>query len=190
VPARRACEAAEAGQMRLHRYGPGRTLWLRSDSPRSGERYDYLADATVRRTAMTGIDLFHVGVLVKDLDETVSRFSDLLQLSFEPPRTMEVVVDEGAGARARTIRVSYSLEGPPCLELIECQDDGLWGYQHGVGLHHVGAWDGYLPQRLRNLAQVGAVGRRWRSVTTCGSEVLARSPLAAWGRIDFDIKVA
>jgi hypothetical protein len=58
---------------------------------RHGRTVDYLADATVRRTAMTGIELFHVGVLVKDLDETVARFSDLLQLSFEPPRTMEVV---------------------------------------------------------------------------------------------------
>lgn len=91
---------------------------------------------------MTAIELFHVGVLVGDLEGAISRFSARLGLTFETPRAIDVVVEEGGSGRPRTVRVAYSIEGPPFVELIESQPDGLWGRHHGEGLHHVGGWDG------------------------------------------------
>ena len=104
---------------------------------------------------MTAIELFHVGILVDDLDAALARYSSVLHLTFEAPRRLDVVVEESGEARPRRVRVAYSIEGPPFLELIESQADGLWGHQHGEGLHHVGAWDGDLIRRWEELAGIG-----------------------------------
>jgi hypothetical protein len=104
---------------------------------------------------MTATDLYHVGILVRDLDEGMRRFSTLLGLTFEVSRIVIVNTEESGQSHPRELKVTYSIEGPPFLELIESQEDGLWGAHHGEGLHHIGSWESDLGSRLAALADEG-----------------------------------
>lgn len=104
---------------------------------------------------MTASNLFHVGILVPDLDEAIERFAEVLGLSFKEPAVAHVDrFEQGASVEALDLRISWSIEGPPYLELLESQDNsGLYGHHH-EGLHHVGLWEPdpeALIGRLRNL---------------------------------------
>ena len=104
---------------------------------------------------MTATNLFHVGILVPDLDEAVARFTEVLGLSFKEPAVAHVDrFEQGSSVEALDLRISWSIQGPPYLELLESQDNsGLYGHPH-EGLHHVGLWEPdpeALIDRLRNL---------------------------------------
>lgn len=105
---------------------------------------------------MTATNLYHVGVIVKDIREAMSHFGHLLGLTFGEPRSIPLENLEELGAvTQRTITVVYSNEGPPFLELIEAQEDGLWGIQNGEGLHHVGSYEDDLAGRVGELLAEG-----------------------------------
>ena len=55
---------------------------------------------------------FHVGILVKDIEAAAADFIALLGVEFEPVHAQQV----GTGD---TVRLCYSLQGPPYLELME-----------------------------------------------------------------------
>ncbi|MFT4265243.1 MAG: VOC family protein [Nocardioides sp.] len=74
---------------------------------------------------------FHVGVLVRDIDEAVRDFSEVLGIEFEDILTAPVATGE-------TIRCCYSYGGPPMLELVEATGTGIWRPDLGEGLHHLG----------------------------------------------------
>jgi catechol 2,3-dioxygenase-like lactoylglutathione lyase family enzyme len=74
---------------------------------------------------------FHVGILVRDIDQAIDDFGRLLGVRFEPVRTGTVVSGEQN-------RYCYSLAGPPMLELVEMVGDGTWSPSQGEGLHHIG----------------------------------------------------
>ena len=40
--------------------------------------------------------------------------------------------------------------------MIEAQDGGLWGRQHGEGLHHIGVYQDQLEARILELPGLGA----------------------------------
>jgi hypothetical protein len=87
------------------------------------------------------VQLYHVGVLVHDLEVAQATFSQLLGVSFGP--VIEVPTGPSNVGVATTdarddLRVVLSREGPMYLELIEAQDFGLWGRQLGEGVHHIG----------------------------------------------------
>jgi catechol 2,3-dioxygenase-like lactoylglutathione lyase family enzyme len=75
------------------------------------------------------VPFFHVGVLVKDIDQAAADFGELLGLRFEP------------------VRFCYSLPGPPFIELVQMADTslGIWGPEQGEGLHHIAFADPDVP---------------------------------------------
>ena len=79
----------------------------------------------------------HIGVLVDDLDEAIERWTRL-GLTFMEPKTVRVerLVENGTET-AFDLRITFSYEGPPRWELLEAVGDGVYGAQHGEGLHHV-----------------------------------------------------
>jgi hypothetical protein len=87
-------------------------------------------------------ELYHVGILVFDLETAVASFSVALDLAFEDPRSLPLDgrLADNHLVSDRELRVSYSTSGAMRLELIEAQEDGVWGRQHGEGVHHIGAW--------------------------------------------------
>lgn len=91
---------------------------------------------------MTATNLFHVGILVPDIREAATRFSDVLGITFRDPAIAHVDrFDQGGRIEALDLRITWSIEGPPYLELLESQDnEGLYGTLQ-EGLHHVGLWE-------------------------------------------------
>jgi catechol 2,3-dioxygenase-like lactoylglutathione lyase family enzyme len=86
------------------------------------------------------VPFFHVGVLVRDIDQATADFGQILGLRFEPVRSAPLVTGE-------TMRFCYSLAGPPYLELVQMAATslGIWGPEEGEGLHHIAFADPDVP---------------------------------------------
>jgi catechol 2,3-dioxygenase-like lactoylglutathione lyase family enzyme len=106
---------------------------------------------------MTGIPASHVGFIVKDIDVAIKRFSEILGVTFNPPKT--VTLDHLYNPdeeRTGTITVAYSVEGPPHYELIQGEDHGIYSmHGGGEGMHHVGVWEHDIETRMAELAEKG-----------------------------------
>lgn len=107
---------------------------------------------------MTATNLFHIGVLVPNLDKAMDRFSDALGLTFMDPAVAHVdAFEQASGMSVLDLRITWSKEGPPYLELLESQDNhGLYG-RHLEGLHHVGLWEPDPAKLMERLEGMGLV---------------------------------
>lgn len=101
-------------------------------------------------------DIFHVGILVDDLDEAIDRYGRTLGLTFgaRQDRCLSVGMD---GAPVDTdLSLVYSHQGPPYIELMQANPGvGIWGAHRSPGFHHVGAWVDDLDGRVAELAAQG-----------------------------------
>jgi catechol 2,3-dioxygenase-like lactoylglutathione lyase family enzyme len=105
---------------------------------------------------MTATSLYHVGILVDDLDAAIEHFSALLGLHFRPVKTarMEGMTMYGQ-VETRELTLTCSREGPPHVELIQAHEDGIWGIHHGEGVHHIGGWQEGIDERVAELLGQG-----------------------------------
>jgi catechol 2,3-dioxygenase-like lactoylglutathione lyase family enzyme len=105
-----------------------------------------------------GPELYHTGLVVPDVREAAERYRDLLGLRFATFResTMNVVVD-GAPRQAELL-VTYSIDGPPYLELIEERSGGVWAAD-ALGLNHIGFWAPDFLEAARRLTESGLPAR-------------------------------
>lgn len=107
----------------------------------------------------TGLDFYHVGLVVPDLGIAMRTYTELFGFGWArvgPPRTHHVVVD--GVRRDAEIVVTYSLQGPPHLELIEERTGGIWAAE-GSGLNHVGFWAPDLGEAVRRFTDAGFPAR-------------------------------
>src|ERR1041385_6883945 len=82
---------------------------------------------------------YHVAFLVADIKAGIEDFGTALGLTFRPVQTLITEpLPNGEGERA--VLSSYSYEGPPYVQLIEAQPDGVYGIANGEGFHHFGVW--------------------------------------------------
>ncbi len=106
---------------------------------------------------MPATAVFHIGLLVHDIDAAKRRLRELLRMEFKETQTLPVALEWGGQRREVDVTFVYSVGGPPFVELIQTQDnDGPFGKHHGEGLHHVAAWETDLEQRLAAAAALGA----------------------------------
>ena len=86
------------------------------------------------------VPFFHVGVLVRDIEQAAVDFGKLLGLRFEPVRSAPLVTGE-------PMRFCCSLPGLPFIELVQMADTslGIWGPEQGEGLHHLAFADPDVP---------------------------------------------
>jgi len=105
---------------------------------------------------MTAAPFFHVGILVNDLDAAIKRFSEVMDVSFVEPVVAHVdYLEESWRTSPCDLRVAYTNQGPPYIELLEAQGDGIYGVHQGEGVHHVGVWDPDCEARLEALQKRG-----------------------------------
>jgi len=100
--------------------------------------------------------MFHIGILVPDLESAAHQLSSLLDVTFVQPMVARADVFDDRGAkRELELLITYSREGPPHLELLQSQGaDGLYAPpEHG--LHHVGLWEPDPEAVVRRLAALG-----------------------------------
>lgn len=95
----------------------------------------------------------HTALAVPDLDAAMSSYSSLLGLTWARPqqRTMDIRTDHGD--ISAQIRFTYSIEGPPHLELIQGEEGTVWA--PADGLHHIGVWTDQLSEDAEALSQRG-----------------------------------
>jgi hypothetical protein len=97
---------------------------------------------------------FHVGYVVSDLDEAMEQLTVSAGLSWASTRTLPTTLRTPAGEVSATVCLTYSVQGPPYLELIEEQPGTIWGNEHR-GFHHLGYWSGRFADDIGTLTRAG-----------------------------------
>ena len=99
--------------------------------------------------------LFHVGVLVPDLEAAMTELSEGLGISWAAviEREQQIWTPEH-GASATALRFTYSCEGPQHIELLQGASGTFWDANTRPGLHHHGVWvDDIAAETERRVAQ-------------------------------------
>lgn len=126
---------------------------------------------------MLGVDgdLFHVGVLVPDLDaamQEMSRSHGVTWASVQD-RTMSVWLPERGDSTFR-LALTYSCEGPVHVELMQGEAGSPWDVAAHTGLHHFGYWVDDVGDETERLVAQG-----WTI------ELAAAPPEARYGRFTY-----
>jgi catechol 2,3-dioxygenase-like lactoylglutathione lyase family enzyme len=98
--------------------------------------------------------MFHVGIVVPNLEEAQRRFTDLLGLQWGPRFDIEAPFydREGRDIGAR-LKFAYSTE-PPYLELIQEQPGTPWVCNEHSNLHHIGFYADDVPAQSARLEEI------------------------------------
>lgn len=101
-----------------------------------------------------GMDLYHVGLTVPDLHEAMELYTAAFGFEWATvhERTPTVIVD--GEPREAEIAVTYSVQGPPYLELVQESRGDVWGAA-GLSLTHVGFWVEDVEAAMRGLEGMG-----------------------------------
>ena len=84
-------------------------------------------------------DLFHVGIVVEDLDAALDEFRVMLGYEWCPVFAIETPVVLPQGEVMIDLRFAYS-KTEPRLELIRAVPGTPWIPAEGSGIHHLGYW--------------------------------------------------
>ncbi len=95
----------------------------------------------------------HFALAVPDIEEAMRGFEETLGLSFARLTEMSTIVEVDGEPVAIPLLVTYSVEGPPHLELIEGPAGTVW--EPAAGIHHVGVWSEDLAGDVDELAAAG-----------------------------------
>jgi hypothetical protein len=100
---------------------------------------------------------FHFGVLVSDLNAAIAEFGARLRVNFTKPTIAHCAnfLDVGGNRRVLDLKVAYSMTSEPYYELLEVQQQGLYGPANGLGFHHVGVWEENCEARVSELVGRG-----------------------------------
>jgi hypothetical protein len=105
-----------------------------------------------------GLDLYHIGLVVPDVREAMEQYSTAFGFTWARiHESMQEVIADGERRRAE-IAVTYSMQGPPYLELVQERRGSIWG-EDGFALSHVGFWAADLGAGKRALDETGLVAR-------------------------------
>lgn len=119
--------------------------------------------------------IHHIGILVSDLEAAVERWTAVTGFTFDAIaryRTDHYVDDSAPGEHLSDVRIAFSHNGPPYIELMEFFGDGTHSPELGEGVHHlgfVGLEDAAAV--LAHLEEIG-VGVNGRALDAGGSTIL------------------
>jgi catechol 2,3-dioxygenase-like lactoylglutathione lyase family enzyme len=99
--------------------------------------------------------MYHVGVVVEDLDAAVADFTAQLGMSWAPLQNRELTVRHKGRLVTTDLRFTYSVEGPPHLELIEAAATAGTPWEPAGAMHHVGFWAEDLTATAASLQTAG-----------------------------------
>lgn len=99
-------------------------------------------------------NFFHVGYVVPDLDKAMERLGACAGLRWAAVRVIPVTVRTPAGDTSVQVSLTYSVQGPPYLELIAQQPGTVWGSEY-CGLHHLAYWSSRLTEDVDALTRAG-----------------------------------
>jgi hypothetical protein len=97
--------------------------------------------------------MFHIGVIVEDLERGMAEWSDMLGLRWRSLVSGVSEIHRGGVVTAMPILAVYSVDGPVHLELIALARGTVWDV---LGLHHVGYWSDDVAADIDRLVAGGA----------------------------------
>ncbi len=82
----------------------------------------------------------HVGIVTPDIEALAGELTRTLGVRF--PASQEQVVEWRSGTEVgrSPVRLTWSVEGPPHLELLQGPAGTVWAAQGASHLHHLGYW--------------------------------------------------
>lgn len=98
---------------------------------------------------------FHVGIVVADLDAAKKELTRAIGVRWRPERCGTRQIRLRHEVRALTMRLNYSVEGPPFIELIEAVPGTLWELAGHGHAHHLGFWSDDLRRESDRLTNLG-----------------------------------
>ena len=107
---------------------------------------------------MTSRLIEHIGILVTDLEAAIERWEAVTGYTFSPIaryRTARYTDSSDAAPHDHDARISFSLEGPPRIELMEVTGSGTHGAAE-LGVHHL-AFQG-VGDSAGEIEQLAALG--------------------------------
>jgi hypothetical protein len=101
-------------------------------------------------------DLYHTGIVVRDLDAAKGELHATLGVAWRDPIRYELPVLLEDGTRNVDFHAVYSVEGPHYLELVQAIEDTLWSTSGPGQAHHLGYWTDDVAGTSRALERAGA----------------------------------
>jgi hypothetical protein len=98
---------------------------------------------------MPGSPHFHVGILVPNIEQAIEELSTVLGANWTE------VLERPAGQWQ--LRVAFTRDGPPFIELIEGPPDSPWASPDGPRMHHLGWWAENHAAERKRLGEAGLV---------------------------------
>ncbi len=100
----------------------------------------------------------HFGVVVPDLAEGMAEYTRVFGTTWPDPLTLERDFRLGDGTVfGASLRVVYSREGPPWVEMMQEIPGTPWTAVSPAGVHHVAVWSDDIVGDSRELVAAGAV---------------------------------
>jgi quinol monooxygenase YgiN/catechol 2,3-dioxygenase-like lactoylglutathione lyase family enzyme len=115
---------------------------------------DVASERPLRRAPIPST-FFHCGVVVRDLDEAMARYSKLLGVTFTEKATFHVPRFEDPEGHPFDVVAVFSREGPPYYELIQASGTGAFSERFADQILYVGVWEPDVPGRIERLRQAG-----------------------------------
>ena len=115
-------------------------------------------------------DLYHTGIVVEDLDEALTFWTETAGYRWGPTVGGDTPVVTPDGEITVPMRIAYSADEPR-LELVQAIPGTLW-MPADSGVHHVGYWsddvDADVARLLRRRARARGQGPRARRIDAVG----------------------
>jgi lactoylglutathione lyase len=105
-----------------------------------------------------GVDVsavYHVGYVVEDLDEAMTRFSEAMATRWVDHFVRVKYRSEHDTIVDVELHTSFSLDGPTHIELIQAAPGTIWEIGAGQQLHHVGMWTDDIRSDAQRLTSSG-----------------------------------
>lgn len=100
---------------------------------------------------------YHIGIVVRNLEQAVEHYSNLLGVKFTEPTDSVLCIEAPATRQSENIKVvaAYSRARPPYLELIQAGGNGIFSAENAGQILYFGIWESDLESRMEKLEQQG-----------------------------------
>jgi quinol monooxygenase YgiN/catechol 2,3-dioxygenase-like lactoylglutathione lyase family enzyme len=129
---------------------------------------------------------FHIGMVVPDLEKAVSRYSDILGISFTEPAVFDIPRLEDPDPHPFKMTAVFSRTEPPYYELIQAEGDGIASAAKAGGILYYGCWEADLSGRLGRLRNQGVgVDALFRMDADSAPFAIITAPALLGARIEY-----
>jgi Glyoxalase/Bleomycin resistance protein/Dioxygenase superfamily len=120
-------------------------------------------------------EFFHVGIRVADIEAAMAEIGSTMGVTWASVQDREMSVwMPGQGMVNLQLALTYSVEGPVHLELLQGPKGSIWDGNDAPGAHHFGVWSGDVKGDTEK-----ALAEGWTL------ELAAASPEEGFGRFTY-----